>query len=132
MPQQTLTEGLNALIRHKAIAPADLESAALFVLDTLACAIGARQTKPAKILARISPPRVDDVDKSSFYVGGVAHILEMDDLHRASVTHPGSVVIPAAWAMAHLKDLGGRAFLQAVLAGYEACTRVGMAVGKEH
>ncbi|MDY0873816.1 MmgE/PrpD family protein [Dongia rigui] len=132
MAQQTLTEGLNALIRQKPVAQSDLESAALFVLDTLACAIGARQTRPAQILAKISPPKVDDVDKAAFYVGGVSHILEMDDLHRASVTHPGSVVIPAAWAFAHLCDLRGKAFLHAVLAGYEACTRVGMAVGKEH
>ncbi len=132
MSQQTLTEGLNALIRQKPISASDMESAALFVLDTLACAIGARQTAPAKILAKISPPKVDDVDKSAFYVGGVSHILEMDDLHRASVTHPGCVVIPAAWAFAHLHDMGGKKFLRAVLAGYEACTRVGMAVGKEH
>jgi 2-methylcitrate dehydratase PrpD len=132
MSQRSLTEDLNRLIRDKAVSAADLESAALFVLDTLACAIGARQTKPAQILARISPPLVADVDKSAFYVGGVSHILEMDDLHRASVTHPGCVVIPAAWAFAHLRDMGGKDFLRAVLAGYEACTRVGMAVGKEH
>lgn len=132
MAQQTLAEGLNALIRQKPVSDADLASAALFVLDTLACAIGARQTRPAQMLAKVSPPKSDDVDKSAFYVGGVAHILEMDDLHRASVTHPGSVVIPAAWAFAHLRNLDGREFLRAVLAGYEACTRIGMAVGKEH
>jgi 2-methylcitrate dehydratase PrpD len=128
----SLTTQLDALIREKPISEADLEQAAVFVLDTLACAIGARQSKPAKILAKISPPKVDDVDKSSFYLGGVSHILEMDDLHRASVTHPGCVVIPAAWAFAHKEDMGGRRFLKAVLAGYEACARIGMAVGKEH
>ena len=56
----------------------------------------------------------------------------MDDLHRDSVTHPGCVVIPAAWAVADDRDLGGVAFLKAVLAGYEACCRVGMSVGKAH
>jgi 2-methylcitrate dehydratase PrpD len=110
----------------------DLKQAALFVLDTLSCAIGARLSKPARILAKISPPGRDDVDRSAFYLGGIAHILEMDDLHRGSVTHPGSVVIPAAWAYAQQQNIGGRHFLKAVLGGYEACTRIGMAVGKEH
>jgi 2-methylcitrate dehydratase PrpD len=128
----TLTEGLVDLVRSKPVKAGDLDQAALFVLDTLACAIGARNSVPAKILAKVSPLKLDDVDKMSFYLGGVSHILEMDDLHRASVTHPGSVVIPAAWAYAHLSDMNGRALLHAVLAGYEACCRIGMAVGKEH
>jgi 2-methylcitrate dehydratase PrpD len=120
------------LITDKPVAEADLEQATLFVLDTLSCAIGARLSKPAKILTNVAPLKMDDVDKLSFYLGGVSHILEMDDLHRGSVTHPGSVVIPAAWAYAHQQDMGGRRFLKAILAGYEACTRVGMAVGQEH
>jgi 2-methylcitrate dehydratase PrpD len=128
----SLTAQLAALIRTKPVTKADLEQAAFFVLDTLSCGIGARLSKPAKMLAKVAPLDMQDVDKSSFYLGGVSHILEMDDLHRGSVTHPGSVVIPAAWAYAHQQDMGGRRFLQAVLAGYEACTRVGMAVGKEH
>ena len=44
----------------------------------------------------------------------------MDDLHRESVTHPGCVVVPAAWAMAAQNGTDGRDFLKAVLAGYEA------------
>jgi 2-methylcitrate dehydratase PrpD len=129
---QSLTARLVDLIRGKKVEDADLDQAAFFVLDTLSCAIGARLSKPAKILAKVAPLKMDDADKSSFYLGGVSHILEMDDLHRGSVTHPGSVVIPAAWAYAHLHDMGGRRFLKAVLAGYEACARIGMAVGKEH
>lgn len=128
----SLTGCLTDLIADKPVTEADLEQAALFVLDTLSCAIGARLSKPAKMLAKVAPLKMDDVDKSSFYLGGVAHILEMDDLHRGSVTHPGSVVIPAAWAYAHQQDMGGRRFLKAILAGYEACTRIGMAVGQEH
>ena len=60
------------------------------------------------------------------------NIIEMDDLHRSSVTHPGAVVIPAAWAVAEADDLRGRAFLEAVLRGYETCCRIGNAVGKAH
>lgn len=128
----TLTRDLVRLIRAKPASRRDLDWAAFFVLDTLACALGALKTEPARMLGAVAPPQAGDVARRAFYLGGIAHILEMDDLHRDSVTHPGCVVIPAAWAVAEDRDLGGVAFLKAVLAGYEACCRVGMAVGKAH
>lgn len=128
----SLTRDLVHLIREKPVTDHDLDQAALFVLDTLACALGALNTEPARILKTVAPPESGDTARRAFHLGGLAHILEMDDLHRDSVTHPGCVVVPAAWAVAEANDLGGRAFLKAVLAGYEACCRVGMAVGKEH
>ncbi|MET3579846.1 2-methylcitrate dehydratase PrpD [Mesorhizobium robiniae] len=128
----SLTRDLTRLIREKPVTDRDLEWASLFVLDTLACALGALPTEPARMLKAVAPLAQADTARKAFYLGGLAHILEMDDLHRDSVTHPGSVVIPAAWAVAHDHDLGGEAFLRAVLAGYEACCRVGMSVGKKH
>ncbi len=128
----SLTQDLTRLIREKPVGDRDLEWAALFVLDTLGCALGALPTAPARMLKAVAPPAQADTPRKAFYLGGLAHILEMDDLHRDSVTHPGSVVIPAAWAVAHDQDIGGEAFLKAVLAGYEACCRIGMSVGKKH
>lgn len=128
----SLTQELVSLIRTKPVADADLQSAAMFVLDTVACALGAAESKPARMLGAVAPPGCGDMARRAFYFGGLSHVLEMDDLHRDSVTHPGCVVIPAAWAAAESRDLGGIAFLKAVLAGYEACCRVGMSVGKTH
>ena len=45
------------------------------------------------------------------------------------MVHPGCVVIPAAWSVARREGLRGHAMLKAVLWGFEAATRVGMAVG---
>jgi 2-methylcitrate dehydratase PrpD len=128
----SLSRSLTKGIRAKKIETADLTWASFFVLDTIACAFGALQTPPARMLGAVAPPQKSDVARRAFYFGGLSHILELDDLHRTSVTHPGCVVIPAAWALADSLDLGGRAFLTAVLHGYEACARVGNAVGKEH
>lgn len=128
----SLTRQLVGLIREKRASEADLTAASLFVLDTLACAIGGRNAPPSRMLAAIAPVEHGDTARRAFLLGGLSHILEMDDLHRDSVTHPGCVVIPAAWAVAEERNLGGRAFLKAVLDGYEACCRVGMAVGKAH
>ena len=128
----SLTRDMIRLIRAKPCDRQDLEQAALLVLDTLACALGALNTEPARILKAIARLETADTPRGAFYFGGLSHIQEMDDLHRDSVTHPGCVVIPAALAVAARDDLGGAAFLEAVLAGYEACCRVGMAAGKAH
>ena len=128
----SLTRELAALIGGKTASEADLSHAALFVLDTLACAVAGRASAPARMLIAVAPPARSDVARRAFLVAGLCHILEMDDLHRDSVTHPGSVVIPAAWSIAEDRNLGGRSFLEAILAGYEVCCRVGMAAGKAH
>lgn len=128
----SISRDLVRLIRGKEATEADLSRAALFVLDTLACALGASGTGPARMLGAVAPVERGDTARRAFHLGGLSHILEMDDLHRGSVTHPGSVVIPAAWALAEERDLRGHGFLKAVLAGYEAVCRVGMAAGKAH
>jgi 2-methylcitrate dehydratase PrpD len=128
----SLIRDLARLIRAKPVSDADLAWASLFVADTLACAYGARETPAARALATVAPWAAGDTGRRAFHFGGLAHILELDDLHRTSVTHPGTVVIPAAAALAEAEELSGRAFLTAVLRGYEACCRVGNAVGPEH
>src|SRR5690606_27894555 len=44
----------------------------------------------------------------------------------------GCVVVPAAYALAAKHGKGGRELLTAILHGFEAAARVGMAVGPEH
>jgi 2-methylcitrate dehydratase PrpD len=128
----TLTSELVTLIRSKPVTDADLEQAALFVMDTLACALAAKETAPARAIAAVAPWEAGDTARRAFHFGGLAHILELDDLHRTSVTHPGTVVVPAAAVLAEALGADGRTFLTAVLHGYEACCRIGNAVGKEH
>lgn len=127
----SLTSDLTSLIRTKSIGDDDLEAAALFVLDALACAFGARRSPQGRILLDWF---VSDAEarREAFLFGSLVHVLEMDDLHRESVTHPGCVVIPAAWSAAARERIGGREFLAAVLRGYEAVCRVGDAVGPSH
>ena len=132
MPITSQSRELIRIIATKPISELDLQWASLFVLDTIACAIGAMGTEPARILRSVPHHQSNDPMRRAFYFGGLSHIIEMDDLHRSSVAHPGAVVIPAAWAVAEAENLGGRAFLKAVLKGYEACCRIGNAVGKAH
>jgi 2-methylcitrate dehydratase PrpD len=65
--------------------------------------------------------------------GPAGAVLEMDDVHKRALLHPGPVVIPAALAVAEAADAtGGAALLDAVVRGYEAMIRVGAAAGAPH
>ncbi|HSS64616.1 MAG TPA: MmgE/PrpD family protein, partial [Gammaproteobacteria bacterium] len=59
------------------------------------------------------------------------HGFEMDDIHRDAIIHGGSLVFPAALALAEAEGgIGGSEFLCAVAAGYEVGLRVGSAAGQ--
>jgi 2-methylcitrate dehydratase PrpD len=64
--------------------------------------------------------------------GALGNLLEMDDVHRAAILHPGPIVIPAALAAAESRAADANAFLDAVVRGYEATIRVGRALGASH
>lgn len=133
MSDPTLIQQLIDLITAKPVAPADLEHAALLTLDAIANALAGRASEPGAILLRWAETAAPtDAARRAFLLGALTHILETDDLHRASVVHPGCVVVPAAWAVATRESIRGHAMLRAVLWGFEAATRVGMAVGPSH
>jgi len=59
--------------------------------------------------------------------GALAHSLDFDDTHAASITHASAVVVPVALALGEVVGLDGRALITAIVAGYEAIARLGMA-----
>jgi 2-methylcitrate dehydratase PrpD len=61
--------------------------------------------------------------------GTAGHANEFDDTFDEGLNHPGCVVMPAALAVAQARHAGGREFLAAVVAGYEAQCRVAAATG---
>ena len=128
----TLSRQLTDLIRQKTVSEADLEHAAYFTLDAVANALAGCNTVPGQKLLRWGALQGDDAGRRAFVLGGVTHILETDDLHRESVTHPGCVVVPAVLALAEGQTVAGPDFLKAVLHGFEAMCRVGNAVGPRH
>jgi 2-methylcitrate dehydratase PrpD len=72
-----------------------------------------------------------DASAAAAYHGALGSALEMDDVHRSAVLHPGPVVIPAALAACSAQSSGAD-LLSAVLSGVETMVRVGRALGPEH
>ena len=64
--------------------------------------------------------------------GTAAHTVEVDDIFRDGIYHPGAPTIPAALALAQANGATGEQFLRAVIVGYEISTRIGAAMGRAH
>jgi len=63
----------------------------------------------------------------------ISHFWEFDDVHRTSTMHPGITVYPAVFALAQaLPKPDVSRMRAAVVAGYEAGTRIGTLLGKQH
>ena len=124
------------------IDPAHIAAAANCVIDTLGCiAYGADQpwsrsaARHALVTGRggactvVGWPERASPAMAALANGASAHAFELDDVHEEAVNHPGAVVVPAALAVAEELDASGLAFLEAVVVGYEAMARAGLAVG---
>ncbi|MBI3043732.1 MAG: MmgE/PrpD family protein [Betaproteobacteria bacterium] len=130
-----------ATLRFEQIPAAVLARAKLSLLDTLGCCLQGSTCPPARKLLevvrneggrpvasilgafeRTSPTLAALVN------GAAAHAFQLDEVHPRAVLHPGSVVVPAVMAAAESAGgLTGRDWLTAMVAGYEAGIRVGVA-----
>ena len=116
---------------------ADCEAVALHLLDWLGCALGATRTTAGRAMAIVSgshghpldPTGMSRVEMAWAY-GSLGSLLEMDDVHRAAILHPGPVVMPAVLACCNRAN-ADRAPM-AALRGYEAMVRLGRSVGRSH
>ncbi len=128
----TLSRQLVDLIRQKTVSVADRQHASLFVLDALACAYAGSATSVGQTLIQWARKQPLNTRTTAFLAGALTHITETDDLHRASVTHPGCIVVPAVLTQAMQREYAGSGLLDATLQGFEVMCRVGNAVGPEH
>ena len=64
--------------------------------------------------------------------GTAAHTVEVDDIYRDGIYHPGAPTIAAALAVAQSHSRTGMDLVKAVVVGYEISTRIGAAMGRAH
>lgn len=130
---------------HNAPLPADvIHHAKRAVVDWYAALIPGAVEAPAQMLEQAL---ADDLDRglsrlalgrsatprtAALINGTAAHTVEVDDIYRHAIYHPGAPTIAAALAQAQALDASGLSFLRGVVAGYEISTRIGASMGRAH
>lgn len=153
--EHSLTKNLVTQLKNKAITDADRHRAALHVIDWLGCCSLAKKSSVAAVYqayvdSELAVSASDNAvlgNKNDTHVifgnrcywqdalminGALGNVLEMDDIHRSSILHPGPVVIPAVLTIAQKHKLPMRNFLNAIVLGYEITIRLGEAIGRSH
>jgi len=121
----TLIERLAKHLQHP-IDAAACERARLHLLDWLACVAGARHSPVAEVLRRADL----DLLRRAGWLGGV---LEMDDVHRGALLHPGPVVWPAVLAAASENaEKSLSRVIEGAVRGYEAMIAIGATFDARH
>lgn len=88
------------------------------------------QSRSGRGKASILGTELSTIPSDAALINGMtAHADETDDTHARSLTHPGSVVVPAALAAAECSGSTGTQLLRAVALGYDVCCRMGLALG---
>jgi len=121
------------LARHltRPVSPVDRERAVKHVLDWTGCALAGAASPAAHAMAAALGDKADS-KRSIFFLGALGNVLEMDDVDKRALLHPGPVVVPTALILAEEIGAESDAFLDAIVRGYEAMISVGRAVGADH
>jgi 2-methylcitrate dehydratase PrpD len=131
MSVESLTRRLARLVRARDVTSPDLVAAERYVRDWLGSYVAGTASPTGRRL-RSYARGARDLEERVFLAAALSHVTETDDLHGASVTHPGCVVIPVALLLGRRRRVRGHALLGATLAGYEVMTRIGEALGPAH
>jgi len=130
--------------RRQAVAPQVLHQAKRVVIDWYAALLPGAMVPPAPLLERALAAELDHGDShlalgrratvraAALINGAAAHTVEVDDIFREGIYHPGAPTIAAALAVAQSRHVPGDAFLRAVIVGYEISTRIAAAMGRAH
>jgi 2-methylcitrate dehydratase PrpD len=142
MAERSLTESLVALLARP-ITPADRRRAALHLVDWIGCAAAGAASEVGAVFrgqaarqpwgaARVLLGARNTARDAAFANGAFGNVLEMDDVHREAILHPGPVVAATALALASETRATGPELLDAMIRGYEAMIRIGRAMGPGH
>jgi 2-methylcitrate dehydratase PrpD len=139
-PTRQLAQFVSSL-RFEALPSEVVDKLKLCILDTLGCCIfGASLPSVGKLAAMVAAegnggqasafglPLKTSASLAALLNGTSAHAFQLDEIHLESTLHPGSLALPAAFALAEAeRTVGGRDLITALVAGYEVGIRIGLA-----
>ena len=111
------------------------------ILDTIGCCLFGTTLPPVRMVAAMAAdeggagpaavfglPLSTSASQAALVNGTSAHSFQLDEIHLEATLHPGSVALPAAFALAAGMQSGaGRALITTMVAGYEVGLRIGIA-----
>lgn len=130
-----------ATLRYEDIPREAVACIKLSVLDSIGCCLfGATLPWTRKVAALVEGEgarpvaslmgmgRKSSVSLAVLVNSTAGHAFELDDIHKESIVHPGSLAMPVAMAFAEAAGgATGRDVITGMIAGYEVGTRVGSA-----
>ena len=124
-------------LRYEDPSPEVIEKTKMHLLDTLGNILGAHEMPWSRMVINVvrqmkGKPQSTVVGDGRYPMitaalanGTMAHGIDADDSGaRPSWAHPGSCIVPAAYAAAEAERVDGRRLITALLAGYEVGCRV--------
>ena len=109
--------------------PARLDRLKLHIVDAVGARLAGARTDEGAAIARLSASMTDGLDGAVLAGCAQTRCTEVDDIHLASCTTPGSVVVSTVLALAaagNLRSVGD--VCAAALAGFESLIRFGVAI----
>lgn len=147
MPQKSYAEVLADFVVSLELSriPVDVvEHAKLCILDWLGATVAGANEKEAlelvKLFKEFKPEEATIIGfgvkipshDAAYVNGAISHMIELDDIHREAIIHPGVPVVPAALALSEKLEVPGKVFVESVIAGYEVEIAIGKAVNPSH
>lgn len=140
---QTLAQ-FACVLKQELLAPEVIHHAKRAVIDWYAALLPGAVVAPSTLLeqalvqdlgrgqASLALGRAATTRAAALINGTAAHTVEVDDIYRDAIYHPGAPTIAAAWAVGQEMKSSGMDVLLAVVTGYEISTRIGAALGRAH
>jgi 2-methylcitrate dehydratase PrpD len=132
-------------IQYDDIPPDIVQLAKMCFLDWLGYTTGASDSETAHIFLDIARELGGYPDATIIPYGdktstlnatlvnaALSHFLELDDIHKKAMYHPGVPVIPAVLALSEKEGKSGKEFITAIVVGYEIGIRIGVAINPSH
>jgi 2-methylcitrate dehydratase PrpD len=115
------------------------------ILDTVGVTLAGSTEPCARIVAHVTtaggstgPSLIFGTDRrappldAALINGTAAHAMDFDDCSNTLGGHPSAPILPALFALAETRDVDGRAFIAAYVAGWETETRIARGINFYH
>lgn len=146
---ETVSRELSAFaagLKHSALPQSTVDATKRLLLDGIGCLIHGTISGPGKIAwnsiaklgggqgpatAIISGKHIA-VHDAAFVNGITLYSVGVNDIHKASVSHPGGCIVPAVLAVGEWLDAPGTEMIPAMAAGYDVMGRIGRSIAEVH